>query len=74
MVYPGEHQPIIDRKLWDKVRSILQQSPRARAGRTRAATPALLKGLLYGPTGMAMSPTHTRRGNKLYRYYVSQRS
>jgi len=31
-----------------------------------------LKGLLFGPTGRAMSPTHTRRGGKLYRYYVSQ--
>jgi site-specific DNA recombinase len=70
--YPGQHQPIIGRKIWDKVRSIPQQSPRVRAGRTRAATPALLKGLLYGPTGTAMSPTHTRRGNRLYRYYVSQ--
>ena len=48
------------------------ESPRMRAGRTRAATPALLKGLIFGPTGRAMSPTHTRRGNKLYRYYVSQ--
>jgi site-specific DNA recombinase len=71
-VYPGQHRSIINRKLWEKVRSILQESPRARAGRTRAETPALLKGLLYGPTGTAMSPTHTRRGNKLYRYYVSQ--
>jgi DNA invertase Pin-like site-specific DNA recombinase len=70
--YPGEHQPIIDRGLWDKVRAILQESPRVRACRTRAATPALLKGLLFGPTGRAMSPTHSRRGNKLYRYYVSQ--
>jgi site-specific DNA recombinase len=43
-----------------------------RAGRTRAATPALLKGLIFGPTGCAMTPTHTRRGDKLYRYYVSQ--
>jgi site-specific DNA recombinase len=72
LAYPGEHRPIIDRKLWEKVRSILQESPRVRAGRTRAQTPALLKGLLYGPTGRAMSPTHTRRGNRLYRYYVSQ--
>ena len=70
--YPGQHQPIIDRRLWSQVRSILQESPRARAGHTRADTPALLKGLLYGPTGRAMSPTHTRRGNRLYRYYVSQ--
>ena len=70
--YPGEHQPIITRDLWDKVRATLQGSPRMRAGSTRAATPALLKGLLFGPTGCAMSPTHTRRGDKLYRYYISQ--
>lgn len=71
-VYPGQHEPIISRKVWDRVRSILQQSPRVRTGRSRAATPALLKGLIYGPAGTAMSPTHTRRGNRLYRYYVSQ--
>src|SRR4051812_45688555 len=71
-VYPGQHKSIINRKTWDKVRSMLQESPRTRAGRTRAATPALLKGLLYGPGGTAMSPTHTRRGNRLYRYYISQ--
>ena len=70
--YPGEHQPIITRDLWDKVRATLQGSPRMRAGSTRASTPALLKGLLFGPTGCAMSPTHTRRGDKLYRYYISQ--
>jgi DNA invertase Pin-like site-specific DNA recombinase len=70
--YPGEHQPIITRDLWDKVRATLQGSPRMRAGSTRAQTPSLLKGLLFGPTGCAMSPTHTRRGDKLYRYYISQ--
>jgi site-specific DNA recombinase len=70
--YPGEHEAIITRALWDKVHGILRESPRMRAGRTRAATPALLKGLIFGPTGCAMTPTHTRRGDKLYRYYVSQ--
>ena len=39
---------------------------------TRADTPALLKGLLFGPDGAAFSPTHTRKGGRLYRYYVSQ--
>jgi hypothetical protein len=34
--------------------------------------PALLKGLLYGPDGAAFSPSHTRKGDRLYRYYVSQ--
>jgi site-specific DNA recombinase len=70
--YPGEHQAIIDRQLWDQVHAILKQSPRRRAASARAQTPALLKGLLYGPDGAAMSPTHTRKASKLYRYYISQ--
>jgi len=70
--YPGEHAAIIDRETWDRVHAILQESPRKRAARTRAKTPAPLKGLLYGPDGAAFSPTHTRKGGKLYRYYVSQ--
>ena len=70
--YPGEHEAIIDRETWDRVHAILQESPRKRAARTRAETPALLKGLLFGPDGAAFSPTHTRKGGRLYRYYVSQ--
>ncbi|WP_342743861.1 recombinase family protein [Acuticoccus yangtzensis] len=70
--YPGEHEPIIDQELWEKVSAILQESPRKRAARTRAETPSLLKGLLFGPDGAAFSPSHTRKGDRLYRYYVSQ--
>jgi site-specific DNA recombinase len=70
--YPGEHQAIIDRKLWDQVHAILKQNPRRRAASARAQTPALLKGLLFGPDGAAMSPTHTRKAGRLYRYYISQ--
>ena len=70
--YPGEHAAIIDQDLWDKVHAILAENSRTRSARTRAQTPALLKGLIFGPTGAAMSPTHTRKGNRLYRYYVSQ--
>ena len=49
----------------------LAAGPRSRAAKTRAQTPALLKGLIFGPTGRAMTPSHTRKGGKLYRYYVS---
>ncbi len=70
--YPGEHDAIIDRETWDRVHAILTESPRTRAANTRTETPALLKGLLYGPDGAAFSPTHTRKGDRLYRYYVSQ--
>jgi site-specific DNA recombinase len=71
-VYPGEHEAIVSQDLWDKVHGILKESPRKRAGQSRRQTPALLKGLIFGPTGCAMSPTHTRKAGKLYRYYVSQ--
>ena len=53
------------------VHAVLQESPRKRATDTRSSTTALLKGLIFGPT-FAMSPTHTRKGGRLYRYYVSQ--
>ena len=69
--YPGEHQAIIDRALWDKVHGILKESPRKRAQRTRVQSPALLKGLIFGPGGVPMTPTHTRKIGKLYRYYIA---
>ena len=70
--YPGEHEAILERAVWDKVHSILKESPHKRAANTRAETPALLKGLIYGPDGAAFSPTHTRKRGKLYQYYISQ--
>jgi DNA invertase Pin-like site-specific DNA recombinase len=69
--YPGEHEAIIERALWGRVHAILRESPRKRAAYTRAQTPSLLKGLIFGPTGRAMTPTHTRNGGRLYRYYIA---
>jgi hypothetical protein len=69
--YPGEHQAIIDKELWEQVQSILQESPRSRAAKSRCDTPALLKGLMFTDTGVAMTPTATRKGSRSYRYYTS---
>jgi DNA invertase Pin-like site-specific DNA recombinase len=70
--HPGEHVAIISQTLWDRVHAILQESPRERGAKNRAGAPSLLRGLLFGPDGRAMSPTYTRKGGRLYRYYVSQ--
>ena len=43
--YPGQHQPIIDFALWERVHSTLKESPRKRAVRTRGLSTALLQGL-----------------------------
>jgi site-specific DNA recombinase len=67
--YPGEQAAIVDRDTWDKVHTILATNRHRRASRTRAVTPALLKGLIIGPDGKAMAPSHTRRRGRLYRFY-----
>jgi len=67
----GEHEAIIDAALWAKAHPVFRDSPRTRAATTRARTPALLKGLLFGADGRAMTPTHTRKKGRLYRYYIA---
>ena len=71
-VYPGEHQAIVAQELWDRAHDIMRESTRVRSNQARRQTPALLRGLIFGPDGRAMSPTHTRKRGKLYTYYVSQ--
>jgi hypothetical protein len=72
VAYPGEHAAIIDQRTWDKVRAVIAEPPRRRGAATRAQVPALLKGLIFGPNGRPMSPSHTRRRGRIYRYYVTR--
>ena len=65
---------VIDQALWDAVHPILATNARARGNATRAKVPYLLKGLVFGHDGRALSPFHTTKKNgKRYRYYVPQR-
>jgi site-specific DNA recombinase len=71
IAYPGEHDAIIDGELWEKACALIHARPCTRAKRPRGHTAALLKGLMFGPTGVPMTPTSTRKDGRLYRYYVS---
>jgi len=72
--YKGEHSPIIDKPLWDQVQAILETNWRKRANAIRGKVPFLLKGLVFGSDGWAMSPYHTKnRYGRRYRYYQPQR-
>jgi hypothetical protein len=53
------------------VQAILAENTVARSNQSRAQTPALLRGLIFAPGGRAMTPSHSRRNGRLYRYYVS---
>ena len=69
--YPGEHEAIVPRDLFDGVQSILAENCRCRANKARAQTPALLKGLLKcGHCGGSMGPTFAKKNGKTYRYYL----
>ena len=72
-VYRGEHDAIVPRDLWDRAHTVLQVSPRTRAAQNRQHAPALLKGLIFGIDGRAMSPTHAVKNGRRYCYYVAQR-
>jgi DNA invertase Pin-like site-specific DNA recombinase len=69
--YPGEHDAIITQDLWDAAHSILRESPRSRGAKNRQGSAALLKGMIFTAAGTAMTPTYTRKGERLYHYYVS---
>jgi hypothetical protein len=72
--HPGLHTAIIDHGLWGQVHEILASDGHTRSVETkvRSRTDALLRGLLYAPTGERMYPTYANKKNRKYRYYVSK--
>ncbi|MBX3712992.1 MAG: recombinase family protein [Lysobacter sp.] len=73
--FENTHAPIIERTLWNEAHALLQVNGRVRAGASRRGkVEFLLKGLLTGPDGRALSPWHTTKANgRTYRYYLSTR-
>ncbi|WNO10507.1 recombinase family protein [Teredinibacter sp. KSP-S5-2] len=67
--YPGQHEAILEVELWDAAQEIT--SGRCKTKIIEHTTPSLLKGLLYGPDDRLMTPSHTKRRGKRYRYYVT---
>lgn len=73
--FENTHAAIIERALWDEAHALLEVNGRVRAGASRRGkVEFLLKGLLTGPDGRALSPWHTTKANgRTYRYYLSTR-
>ena len=70
-VYEGEHEGIIDPKIWDRVQVMINNRAERGVRLPHTETPALLRGLLVDADGYAMCSAAARRKNKTYRYYVS---
>lgn len=70
--YPGQHVPIIEREVWERAATQLRQR-RGRLGvRSSGNAPSLLTGKLFDEHGEGLTPTHTKKGQRRYRYYVSR--
>lgn len=70
--YPGEHSPIVSVGLWDRVQATLAQRATSAGTKARGARPSLLAGLIYDDLGRPMVPSHTTKGPRSYRYYVTR--
>jgi site-specific DNA recombinase len=72
-VHEGQHPPIVDQDLWDRVQQSLRDHLAAsETKRTRQSSEAPLAGKLFDDRGNRMSPSWARKGIKRWRYYVSQ--
>ena len=69
--YPAEHQPIVDKVLWDQVQAILAENRVDRATGVQATQPNLLAGLIFDESGERLTPSHAVKKGTRYRYYVS---
>ena len=73
--YEGKHEVIIDKKLWDDVHSILALHFRTRGNYSRGTIPFLLKGIIFGEDGRALTcwTSAKKKSGRRYRYYISTR-
>ena len=71
-VYPGEHEAIVPRELWERVQARLRVNDNAHKNRSWAAMPSLLVGLIFDDQGNRFTPAHAVKNDKRYGYYVSQ--
>ncbi len=69
--YPGNHEPILERDLFEAAQAALREGgPGRRQPRKVESSPLL--GKLFDEAGNRLTPSHTRNHGRRYRYYVSR--
>ena len=70
-VFEGQHPPIVEPVTFEAVQARLQANHTGRATRC-SPSEHLLTGRIRTADGHALTPSHTQKGSRRYRYYVSQ--
>ncbi|MEC7290278.1 MAG: zinc ribbon domain-containing protein, partial [Pseudomonadota bacterium] len=63
---------IIEQALWDEVQAKLTQNAAQRSSGKNARNPSLLAGRVFDASGRPLTPSHSNKNGRRYRYYVSQ--
>jgi hypothetical protein len=72
-VYDGEHEPIVDVDLWERVQQMLLEKAPVRKRPENDPQRAMLHGLLFDLQGCPMVPTYGCKGTRRYTYYTSRK-
>jgi len=73
-IYEGQHPAIIEPQRWQRVQEQLQKkAPILRQKEPRMTARSPLLGKLFDEKGERLSPSHTRKRGRRYRYYISRR-
>lgn len=70
--FEGQHEAIVPAALWDKAQAKLQKNRHERRTGKRASNTSLLAGMVVDGTGDRLIPSHSTKGDKRYRYYVTR--
>ncbi len=68
--YPGEHEAIVSKGLWEKVQTVLSENTRAKQTKAKTKIISPLQGVVRcGHCDGAMGLTYTQKGSRRYTYY-----
>jgi len=71
--HPGQHEPIVERSLWQRVQEMLKQRIARQGSGTNRRTPSLLMGKLFDENGEPLYACGSKKGDRRYRYFVSRK-
>jgi site-specific DNA recombinase len=71
--HPGQHEPIVERSLWQRVQETLKQRAARQGGGTCRRTPGLLTGKLFDENDEPLYACGSKKSDRHYRYFVSRK-
>ena len=72
-VFEGQHEALIEPDRWDTAQTLLlEKAPNTCSSVTSSQTASPLIGKLFDEAGERLTPSHTKKAAKRYRYYVSR--